>query len=200
VTTPTTPSRQPAIGRPPATDHDAIALAAVELFLERGYDAVTMDDIAGAAGISRTTLWRYFRTKGEILWGHNTERLGETQAALAAQPAEVSLAEGAVNALRSTLAAHPGESAFNKTQIRLIVGAPSSATSIWTTYQAWGRVVVEYVASRRGGSPDNLANQVAGMMLWAAIWAAYVHWACSDDPTADPYLDRLLAALPDISL
>ena len=188
------------MGRPPATDHDSIALAAVELFLERGYDAVTMDDIAAAAGIGRTTLWRYYRSKGEILWVHNDERLEELRAALAAQPAEASLAEAAVDAFRSVVAANPGQRAFNKTHIRLIAGAPPTATSIWTTYQAWGRVLVEHVASRRGGSPDDVDNEVAGMMLWAAMWNVFERWAKSDDPALDPHFERLLAALRSLSL
>jgi AcrR family transcriptional regulator len=192
--------RRTAMGRPPATDRDSIALVAVGLFLERGYDAVTIDDIAQAAGISRTTLWRHYRSKGEILWVHTDESLDELRAGLAAQPSETSLAEGAVRAFSALLDAHPGQRALDRARMRLIVGAPSTATSIWTTYQAWGRVFVEYVAARRGGSPVDVVNQTTGMMLWAALWNACVRWANSDDPTLDPHFEDLLAALSEVSL
>lgn len=41
----------------------AIAEAAMQLFLERGYSAVTAEDIAGRAGIGVRTFFRYFATK-----------------------------------------------------------------------------------------------------------------------------------------
>ena len=47
--------------------HRRIAEAGIRLFLERGYDATTLDDIAEAAEISRRTFFAYFRSKDEIL-------------------------------------------------------------------------------------------------------------------------------------
>jgi AcrR family transcriptional regulator len=47
--------------------HRRIAEAAIRLFLERGYDATTLDAIAEAAEISRRTFFAYFRSKDEIL-------------------------------------------------------------------------------------------------------------------------------------
>lgn len=41
--------------------------AGICLFLEKGYDATTLDEIAAAAGISRRTFFHYFKSKDEIL-------------------------------------------------------------------------------------------------------------------------------------
>lgn len=44
---------------------------AAGLFDVRGYDRVTMDDIAAAAGIAKPTLYHYFKSKDQILyWVH----------------------------------------------------------------------------------------------------------------------------------
>ncbi|MBK1838165.1 TetR family transcriptional regulator [Azospirillum sp. YIM B02556] len=41
--------------------------AGLRLFIEKGYDAATIDEIAAAAGISRRTFFYYFKSKDEIL-------------------------------------------------------------------------------------------------------------------------------------
>jgi TetR/AcrR family transcriptional regulator, regulator of autoinduction and epiphytic fitness len=45
---------------------DAIVESAVRLFLERGFGAVSMDDLAEAAGVARRTLYNQFANKEEI--------------------------------------------------------------------------------------------------------------------------------------
>jgi AcrR family transcriptional regulator len=46
-----------------------IADVALQLFTERGYETVTIDDIAAAAGLSRRSVFRYFSTKEDIVVG-----------------------------------------------------------------------------------------------------------------------------------
>ncbi|MFV3076526.1 TetR/AcrR family transcriptional regulator [Niveispirillum fermenti] len=41
--------------------------AGIRLFIEKGYDVATLDEIAAAAGISRRTFFHYFKSKDEIL-------------------------------------------------------------------------------------------------------------------------------------
>ena len=47
-----------------------IAEAAIALFSERGFEAVTMEDIAIAAGSSRRTVYRYFPGKEDLVFEH----------------------------------------------------------------------------------------------------------------------------------
>jgi AcrR family transcriptional regulator len=46
---------------------ERITQAGIRLFLERGYEATTLDDIAAAAAISRRTFFHYFKSKDDIL-------------------------------------------------------------------------------------------------------------------------------------
>jgi AcrR family transcriptional regulator len=47
--------------------HDALSEAAIALFLERGFDEVSVTDIAAAANVSKPTLFKYFPTKQDLV-------------------------------------------------------------------------------------------------------------------------------------
>jgi AcrR family transcriptional regulator len=52
---------------------EAIRRAALELFSERGFDAVSVTDIAERAEVGRTTFFRYFGDKQEVLFSDPAE-------------------------------------------------------------------------------------------------------------------------------
>lgn len=58
--------------------------AARSLFAEHGFESVSMDDVASAAGVSRTTVFNHFPTKQALLEGV-TERILERYGQLLAQ-------------------------------------------------------------------------------------------------------------------
>lgn len=65
-----------------------ITTVAVSLFLEHGYEDTTIDDIAGAVGMSPRSVFRYFPTKEDIVVGKfaaGAERMLEI---IRARPAE----------------------------------------------------------------------------------------------------------------
>lgn len=61
-------------GRPRHISPDLVAEAAIELFLEQGYDETSVDDIAKRSGISRATFFNYFPAKADVLF-HEVDRL-----------------------------------------------------------------------------------------------------------------------------
>jgi AcrR family transcriptional regulator len=44
-----------------------VAATAIRLFLDEGFEEVTVDEITGAAGLSRRTFFRYFRSKEDLV-------------------------------------------------------------------------------------------------------------------------------------
>ena len=55
-------------GRPRASSRATVEEAAGELFLEQGYAATSMSDIARRAGVGRATLFGYVGAKSDLLW------------------------------------------------------------------------------------------------------------------------------------
>jgi AcrR family transcriptional regulator len=70
-------------GRPRASSQETLAEAACELFLEQGFGATTIADIARRAGVSRSSFFNYFASKSDILWAALDERIAAWERALA---------------------------------------------------------------------------------------------------------------------
>src|SRR4249919_1255514 len=52
---------------------ERLTRAAIALFLERGFEATTLDDIASAADISRRSFFHYFDSKEEVVFAWHEE-------------------------------------------------------------------------------------------------------------------------------
>lgn len=65
---------------------EALSGAARELVLERGLDAVTVEDIARAAGVSTRTFFNYFATKDDAIIGIEPELITELVTAMCNRP------------------------------------------------------------------------------------------------------------------
>ncbi|MEU6538405.1 helix-turn-helix domain-containing protein [Streptomyces sp. NPDC047000] len=61
--------------------------AALDLFVEQGYDATTVSQIADRAGLTRTTFFRHFPDKREVLFAGQEVHAGLLADALAGVPA-----------------------------------------------------------------------------------------------------------------
>lgn len=76
----------------------AIYRAAMRLFLERGFDDVSVAEVAAVANVSKMTVFNYFRTKEDLVLHPLEERVGEASRIVR----ERAPGESAVAALRRT--------------------------------------------------------------------------------------------------
>lgn len=95
---------------------DAMSLAATLLFIERGFDNVTVDDVAKAAGVARMTVFNYFPRKEDLFFDREDEGRTLAEEALVNRAAGVAPVE-ALRALILRLAdeGHPFASFDAKT-------------------------------------------------------------------------------------
>jgi AcrR family transcriptional regulator len=76
-------STTPRAGRPRASSRETLAEAACELFLEQGFEATSIADIALRAGVSRSSFFNYFSSKSDVLWSALDERIARFSTQLA---------------------------------------------------------------------------------------------------------------------
>ena len=74
--------------RKKAQTREALAEAALQLFADKGFEHVTVDEIADIAQVSRRTYFRYFPTKEAVVFPDRERRLLQFQEMLASRPAD----------------------------------------------------------------------------------------------------------------
>ena len=146
---------------------DALAQAAQHLFLERGFERTTIDDIAAAADVSRRTYFRYFPTKESVVFSRLDERLALFRRSLEVRAAD----ETPFSVLRRALLGMAELYVANREEL-LIQHRIISASTMLTAYELevdrqWEALIVEALAERSDTSPD--ARHRAVILAGAAI-------------------------------
>jgi TetR/AcrR family transcriptional regulator, regulator of mycofactocin system len=170
-------------GRKRVTSRAELENTAFGLFAVRGFEHVTVDEIAAAAGIGRRTFFRYFPSKNDIPWGAFETELERMRARLKACPPEVPLMDAIRLALVDFNRVSPAQVPMHRRRMELILRVPTLLAHSTLRFTAWREVIAEFVAERTGLRPGELAPQaIAHAVLGVAI-AAYEHWL--DDQSAD---------------
>lgn len=86
---------------------ERISDVATALFVERGFDAVTVDEIAAAARVSTVTVFNYFGRKEDLFFDRGSENVALVREALAGRGAETPVRALQLLAHRLAKEAHP---------------------------------------------------------------------------------------------
>ncbi|MFJ5732645.1 TetR/AcrR family transcriptional regulator [Streptomyces paradoxus] len=173
--------------------YETVSDIAVRLFLEKGFDAVSVAEIAAAADISKPTLFRYFPAKEDLVLYRIADHEGEAARVVAA-------AEGAaVEALRrhfleglergdpvTGLSDHPDVLAFHS----LLYGTPSLVARAHTHQERSEAALAEVL----GGDLD--ARLAAGQIMAVLRVLALENWRriAAGERVADVRPDAVAAA------
>jgi AcrR family transcriptional regulator len=183
-------------GRPTEADPRRIAQVALRLFEARGYEAVTMEEVARAASVSRRTLFRHFPAKADLVWTGTDDLLG-LLGSLAAPHAGRGLAlRAVVTELFVPVLARlddPEAAAFARRRLRLIARAPTLLTHP-SLEQASGLVASLIAGEAR---PDGAPAPLVARALVAAGFAALQWWA--EHGEGQPAREAMLGALRGIA-
>ncbi|WP_408633408.1 mycofactocin system transcriptional regulator [Mycolicibacterium arenosum] len=177
------------MGRRRSTTQDHITDVALDLFVSRGFDEVSVDDVAQAAGIARRTLFRYYPSKNAIPWGDFDAHLDLMRHLLAEVPHDVPVG----SALRSVLLAFNdfGEIELfkHRQRMQVILGTAALQAHSMTMYAGWRAVVAEFVARRTGDEPAGLIPQTTAWTMLGVALSAYEHWLADETVALDAALN-----------
>ena len=148
---------------------------ALDLFAEHGFDAVSIDDIAAAADVSKTTFYRYFESKEDVLLGRAGEHLELLETALAERPEGESAVDAARHAFRHVAVTYQADREQKLIVSRLTRTTPSLASRNLAHQAQWEEVMREETA-RRHPELDQLKAWVLAAQIIAATRAATAYW------------------------
>lgn len=176
--------------RKKAATRQALADAAIEMFLERGYDAVGVREIADAADVSTTTLFKHFPGgKEALVFDQDADREAALIAAVRERPAGQSIPEALRRLLRDERSqqarAHPRFADF----LQLIETTPVLREHVRRMSLRHETALATAIAADSGLPDDDPACQALAHFALEAV--TLVHGRA--DP--EPALDRIFALL-----
>jgi AcrR family transcriptional regulator len=148
---------------------------ALRLFEERGFDQVTVDEIASAAHISARTFYRYFPTKEDVLQVKIDRSSEALRVALAARPVD----EAPLHSLRLALeeAVSLEDAALSRRWTAVVAASPGVLRAVLGGIQLKSqRVIAEFFGSRLGMPDDALVPTMLAAAVGGVIQAARTRW------------------------
>ncbi|SBU98586.1 transcriptional regulator, TetR family [Streptomyces sp. Ncost-T6T-1] len=160
---------------------DELSGAALRLLARKGFDAVTIDEIVAAAGVSKRTFFRYFGSKEDVviqfLAGMGTAMRAELAGRPAPEPPSVALR----HTVRLSIDACAGHADQALRVVQLILGTPSLLARFLERQAQWRDELAAEVADRLELDPKaDLYPQLAAGMALAAFGTVLQQWSDSD--------------------
>jgi mycofactocin system transcriptional regulator len=191
------PPQRARLGRSPSTTHAHISHVALELFMERGFDATTVDEIARAAGIGRRTFFRYFPSKNDVPWGEFDTMLEGMRAHLAALPDDLPIMEQLRRSIIEFNRVPESEWEYHRRRMELLLNVPTLLAHSTLRYRAWRQVVADHVARRLELPADDLIPQTMAWTCLGVCLAAYEQWLTDGERTLLQLLDEALLLIDE---
>ena len=167
----------------------------LQLFLQRGFDRTTVDDIAAAAGISRRTFFRYFASKNDVAWGDFDALVDRLRTRLGETPAEVPTIAALHSAIVDFNRYPKAEQARHRQRMELLLNVPTLVAHSTLRYASWRQAIAEFIAARSGTGVDALRPRVVAWAYQAASIASYEVWLRQPGVELTVVLDEALTTL-----
>ena len=168
-------------GRPRRQATSRVAAAGLRLIREHGFEATTAAAIAAEAGIGRSTFFRYFASKDEILWHCHAEQVMALEARLAGMPDAPDPLRVVMDAVVDAAGdVRPGEARAARDYQAIIVERPDLDPMGAAWSQRRTTAIRDYVAAALGRDRNDALPVAFAFAVEAAVRAAGVAFAHSE--------------------
>ena len=175
---------------------ERLVVAAVDLFTEQGYDATTVAQIAERAGLTRSTFFRHFSDKRELLVAGQGTLSALLADGISEAPADATPLEAVAAGLeRASTAMGPA----NRDLGPRIQAAVAASTELQErdALKSVGMAAAMTDALVARGVPDATAHLAAELGV-LAFKRGYARWSDGDRDEAAGLAEHALAALQDL--
>ena len=153
---------------------ERLTRGAMALFLERGFEATTIDDIAAAADVSRRSFFHYFASKEDVVAAWQEGAAAALVAEVVARPAGETMLTAAENAIAAALKRiDPAEAAAMS---RLKRDNPALRARDQLKYEKLERALAEGLARRARTKSDQLKARLVAMIATGAMRVGGESW------------------------
>jgi AcrR family transcriptional regulator len=172
--------------------------AALDLVEEKGFSAVTTDEIAARAGVSPRTFFNYYASKDGAVLGRSAQDLEELRQLLAERPAN----EHPLDTLKTVILAAMAPASFDMElrakRMRVLLNEPALAPALVGSNVRIQNALLEAFAGRRGPSagPD-LRIRVMIATALAAVRSCLEHHQAGAEGEIEDSIDRAFAMLAE---
>nr|WP_316398601.1 TetR family transcriptional regulator [Bradyrhizobium sp. 33ap4] len=173
---------------------ERLTKAAMMLFLERSFEATTLDDIVAAADVSRRTFFHYFASKEDVVLAWQEDGTAALIAAVAARPATESMLQAAENAIADMVKQIDPREAV--ALARLKRDNPALQARDQAKYEGLERELANALLKRANHRSDRMKARLVAMITTGAMRVGSELWA-DDGAREKPDLvaKRLFAAI-----
>jgi AcrR family transcriptional regulator len=153
---------------------ERLTRAAMALFLERGFEATTIDDIATAADVSRRSFFHYFASKEDVVAAWQEGAASALVAEVVARPAGETMLTAAENAIAAAVRRiDPAEAAAMS---RLKRDNPALQARDQLKYEKLERALAEGLSQRAKTKSDRLKARLVAMIATGAMRVGGESW------------------------
>lgn len=167
-----------------------LAQTAAELFVSKGFDRTTVEEIAQVAGFSPRTFFRYFATKEEVVMSFLWLKVDQLLQSLAVRPKDESLLESVQIVFRSVRG--DSEVEQDRQLLRMLATTPSLRAR-WLV-DGWESAVRlrPIIAERLGLATDHQRVALVSNVLFMIAETVLDHWSVEGGDFVEQMLDALV--------
>lgn len=145
----------------------AIAATARRLFAERGFDAVTVAEVAAAADVSEKTVFNHFATKQDLAFAGREQGIMRLVADIAERPPGACVLDvfrALTNTVIDDFVAGGDEDLL--TVARIIRGSRSLQERLTVGWESGAAAITAVIAETSGAADDDLVPGIVARTLW----------------------------------